>query len=69
MTNLEIKQQIDLNNELIRQMLDPSVFILNNTVAKLLEENKKLQQQCVHNYIDGFCEYCYKTEEEEDSVK
>lgn len=59
MTNLEIKQKIDENNSIIEQLVTPNKFTLNNTVAKLLEENKKLQAQCQHNFINGYCEYCY----------
>ena len=59
MTNLEIKQRIDENNSIIEQLVTPNKFTLNNTVAKLLEENKKLQTQCQHNFINGYCEYCY----------
>lgn len=64
MTNLEIKQKIDSNNELIEQLLSPNVFTLNTTIMKLLEENRKLQAQCNHNFVDGYCEYCYAEEQE-----
>ena len=62
MTNLEIKQRIDENNSIIEQLVTPNKFTLNNTVAKLLEENKKLQAQCQHNFINGYCEYCHAEE-------
>lgn len=64
MTNLEIKQKIDENNSIIEQLVTTNKFTLNNTVAKLLEENKKLQAQCQHNFINGYCEYCYMEEKE-----
>ena len=64
MTNLEIKQKIDSNNELIEQLLSPNVFTLNTTIMKLLEENRKFQAQCNHNFVDGYCEYCYAEEQE-----
>ena len=64
MTNLEIKQKIDENNSIIEQLVTPNKFTLNNTVAKLLEENKKLQAQCQHNFRNGYCEYCYTEEKE-----
>lgn len=64
MTNLEIKQKIDENNSIIEQLVTPNKFTLNNTVAKLLEENKKFQAQCQHNFINGYCEYCYTEEKE-----
>lgn len=62
MTNLEIKTQIDRNNTIIKGLLDPSNFVLNNTIKSLLEENDYLQKQCTHNFVDGYCEYCYKEE-------
>ena len=62
MTNLEIKERIDTNNKRIREIINPDEFVLNNIVRDLLVENSKLQEQCTHNFIDGYCEYCYKEE-------
>ena len=62
MTNLEIKEKIDTNNKLIETILNPSTFTLNNTVKDLLKENDALQAQCTHNFVDGYCEYCYMEE-------
>ena len=59
MTNLEIKERIDRNNKLIREVMNPSEFTLNNTVAELLAENRRLQSMCNHSFVEGFCEYCY----------
>ena len=64
MTNLEIKEKIDQNNKLIETLLNPSTFTLNNTVKDLLIENDTLQAQCTHNFVDGYCEYCYRGEQE-----
>lgn len=63
MTNLEIKNKIDRNNKLIETLLNPSEFTLNNTIKNLLIENDALQAQCTHNFVDGYCEYCYKEED------
>lgn len=60
---LEIKEKIDLNNKLIQEALTPNVWTLNNTVNKLLKENEELQSVCPHEYVDGFCIYCYSSEE------
>lgn len=60
MTNLEIKEKIDSNNKLIENLLNPSEFILNNTIKELLKENDELQNKCTHSFLDGYCEYCYK---------
>lgn len=64
MTPLEIHKKIDSNNRLIKQLITPNVFTLNNTVSDLLKENKELQKQCPHCFVDGYCEFCYKGEEE-----
>lgn len=60
MTGQEIKYKIDNNNKLIEAYITPDIFILNNTVAKLLQENKELQDKCPHRYRKGHCIYCYK---------
>lgn len=62
MTNLEIKEEIDRNNKLIQDILNPSEFTLNNTIRDLLKANEELQVQCTHNFVDGYCEYCYLEE-------
>lgn len=64
MTQLEIKQKIEDNNQIIEALFKPNQFTLNNTVRKLLAENAELQKQCQHQYEDGYCNYCYKEENE-----
>lgn len=59
MTQLERKEKIDANNKLIQEILNPSEFTLNNVVRDLLEENAELQKGCEHSFVDGYCEYCY----------
>ena len=65
MTNLEIQERIDKNNVLIEEMSTPGQFVLNNAVSELLKENAELQKQCKHNFVNGYCRYCYKKEEKE----
>jgi hypothetical protein len=60
---IEIKEQIDHNNRIIEDVMSPNKFTLNNIIATLLQENAKLQQQCEHDFEEGFCIYCYKSEE------
>lgn len=62
MTKEEIKNRIDFNNNLIENMVSPNIFTLNNSVLELLRENEKLQDQCPHEFEDGFCKYCYRSE-------
>lgn len=60
MIGIDIKNKIDENNKIIESLLTPNVFTLNNTVSQLLKENKQLQEQCQHEFRDGYCIYCYK---------
>jgi hypothetical protein len=62
MRQLEIKKRIDENNKIIESLMTPNVFTLNNTIAKLLAENKKLQEECEHVFENGYCIYCMKEE-------
>ena len=62
MTNEEIRSKILFNNEQINKLLDPSVFILQPEVQKLMEENVYLQTLCKHEYVNGVCTICGKTE-------
>lgn len=59
-----IKEKIDENNKIIESLMTPNQFTLNNTIAKLLKENSKLQKHCNHEFEDGYCIYCYKEEHE-----
>ena len=63
MTNIERRLEIDNLNKQIEEALKPNIFILNNTIIDLQKEIWELQNQCEHNFINGFCEYCYKAEE------
>lgn len=65
MRGIEIKEQIDSNNKLIEELMKPNTFTLNNTISKLLKENIDLQNQCQHDFEEGFCVYCYKEEGKE----
>lgn len=63
---LEIKKQIDYNNSLIEKLLNPNIFTLNNTVSQLISENRELQKKCSHVFDEnGYCIYCYLSEEKE----
>ena len=63
MQQLEIKKRIDENNKIIESLMTPNIFTLNNTIAELLAENKKLQEECEHVFENGYCIYCMKGEE------
>lgn len=65
LSTTEIKKKIDENNKIIQEITSPNFFILNDTVAKLLAENQKLQKQCPHHFVNGYCDFCYKREEKD----
>lgn len=61
MTNEEIKLKIEFNNKRIASLVDPTQFVLNREVSKLINENKKLQEKCTHTKLfEGVCVYCGK---------
>lgn len=62
MTTDEIRQKILYNNNKIKELLDPSVFILQPEVQKYIEENEEIQAQCPHVFQKGECIYCGKAE-------
>ena len=64
MDNLEINEKIKKNNELIEKYVTPGVFTLNQAVVELLAENAELQKKCTHHFVNGYCKYCFKKEEE-----
>lgn len=65
MTGEEIRSKINKNNKIVQAMFNPNQFVLNNTILKLLEENKELQAQCNHVFDNGYCIYCDKEEDSE----
>lgn len=64
MTGQEIERLITFNNKKIEEMLDPSTFVLKPEVSELLEENKKLREQCPHVFEHGVCVFCGTTRED-----
>lgn len=65
MTGFQIREKIDKNNAAISQSFRPNTFVLDTNIARLVEENKKLQQQCIHKFENGLCIYCDFKEEEQ----
>lgn len=55
---MKIRRKIDENNKIIRESFSPNQFTLNNIIANLLAENRELQDQCQHHFVDGYCEFC-----------
>ncbi len=54
----EIREKILFNNQKIEEIFDPSIFILQEQVVKLQEENEKLRAECPHKFENGVCIYC-----------
>ena len=63
MNGKEIRQRIIENNKIIEESLSPN-FVLNPAAQKALEDNKRLQALCDHEYDElGYCIYCDKEKE------
>lgn len=60
MTNLEIHKKIDDLNATIIKILQPNEFTLSNLIVELTSEVRALQSQCTHEFVEGYCVYCYK---------
>lgn len=58
MTGEEIKDKMTENFSLIEQLSDPTTFVLNTAIAKLMEDNRQLAKMCPHKFENGFCIYC-----------
>lgn len=65
MTGEEIKAIVEENNRTIETLMKPNQFVLNNMIRDLLEANAKLQRQCPHKFLNGYCEYCLMEEPHE----
>ena len=62
MTRDEIRNKVLFNEAKIKELLDPSVFILQPEVQILMEDNEYLQSICEHEFKNGVCVICGKTE-------
>lgn len=62
MTKDEIRRKVLFNEAKIKELLDPSVFILQPEVQILMEDNAYLQSICEHEFVDGVCTICGKVE-------
>lgn len=62
MTKEYIKQKINENNDKIEHLMKLNSFVLNKEIRDLIEENRKLQEECPHSFKNGKCEFCYLEE-------
>ena len=58
-----IRNKIEEYNKQIELLLCPDHFTLNNAVVELSNKISKLQEKCPHDYLHGFCRWCYKSKE------
>lgn len=62
MSGTEIREKVDQNNELIRQLMNKFDFTLNDKLTTLINMNNDLRAICQHEFIDGVCKYCDEIE-------
>ena len=62
MTRDEIRNKVLFNEAKIKELLDPSVFILQPEVQVLMEDNAYLRSICVLEFVLALCTICGKTE-------
>lgn len=63
MNKEEIRKKILFNEQKIQKLLDPSTFILQPEVMKLMDENEYLKSICAHEFENGVCVICGKTKD------
>ena len=54
----EIREKIEQLTAELKEVFDPSTFVLNSRTTEILMEIGELQEQCNHHYVDGMCEFC-----------
>ena len=59
MTKDEIRSKVLYNDMRIKELLDPSVFILQPEVQVLMEDNEYLRSICEHEFVNGVCNYIH----------
>ena len=62
MTKQQIHDKVLYNNNKIKELLDPSVFILQPEVQTLMEDNEYLKYIFPHEFQNGVCTICGKIE-------
>lgn len=62
MTQEAIRKNVDQLNKIIEDNMKPGVFILNEIVSEAQRKIKILQSSCKHEFENGICIYCDKSE-------
>ena len=63
LTPQQIKKKIDDYNKQIEENFYPHKFTLNNEITEITNNIKALQAQCPHEFENGYCKFCYISEE------
>ena len=58
----EIKDKIAVLAKEYDELFDPSTFVLKPRLLEIQTEIMKLQRQCEHEFVNGFCIYCAREE-------
>jgi hypothetical protein len=58
----EIKDKIAILTREYEEIFDPSTFVLKPRLIEIQTEIMKLQRECNHSFVNGFCEYCAREE-------
>lgn len=62
MTGREIRARITANYLTINDKVAGGTFELYPIIKELILENKSLQEQCPHEFIEGICIFCDEKE-------
>ena len=57
-----IRESIDKQKQRIKEITDVHNFVLNQEVANAINEIKKLQNECPHEFHNKQCIFCDKVE-------
>lgn len=54
----EIRNKVEQLTTELKEVFDPSTFVLNSRTTEILMEIGQLQERCKHHYVNGVCEFC-----------
>lgn len=62
MEMIDIQKQIDTLMDEVKAAISINTFVLNPDIEKKMATIRELQDICPHEFKDGICQYCYKSE-------
>ena len=57
---LTIFEKVEQKKKRLKEIFDPTSFVLNKEVEQLQQEILTLQEKCPHVFVKGVCRYCGK---------